>query len=94
MLEQIQIITPAGIETQIDLISTNKVLSITDLIIVFKTSGLLYGGISIEKVELLLFKIVHDKILETIKVIIIETIIKNKSIKEDKKELTNLLLIP
>ena len=35
MLEQIQIITPAGIETQIDLISTNKVLSITDLIIVF-----------------------------------------------------------
>lgn len=70
------IITPAGAATIMALPRTNRVLSITERIIMLFIFGFLYGGSSSTNEDGIPHRIVFDSSFDTIKVIIIPEIIK------------------
>ena len=72
---------------------TKIILSFMEFIMVFIICGFLYGGSSKVKVDFLVFRIVFDRIFDTMNVIRIDSRMNPSRIKADSIEFINLLFI-
>ena len=69
------------------------ILSFMEFIMVFIICGFLYGGSSKVKVDFLVFRIVFDRIFDTMNVIRIDSRMNPSKIKADRIEFINLFFI-
>lgn len=72
---------------------TKIILSFMEFIMVFIICGFLYGGSSKVKVDFLVFRIVFDRIFDTMNVIRIDSRMNPSKIKADRIEFINLFFI-